>query len=45
MDFTQVNLFGKKSFSDLLKEIHSNQKDKEVQLRSLTKGKVLILIL
>ena len=38
MDFTQVNLFGKKSFSDLLKEIHSNQKDKEVQLRSLIEG-------
>ena len=38
MDFSQVNLFGKKSFSDLLKEIHSNQKDKEVQLRSLIEG-------
>ena len=38
MDFTQVNLFGKKSFSDLLKEIHTNQKDKEVQLRSLIEG-------
>jgi hypothetical protein len=35
MDFSQVNLFGKKTFADLLKEIHSNQKDKEVQLRSL----------
>ena len=35
MDFTQVNLFGKKTFADLLKEIHTNQKDKEVQLRSL----------
>ena len=33
MDFSQVKLFGKKSFSDLLKEIHVNQKDKEVQLR------------
>ena len=30
MDFSQVNLFGKKSFSDLLKEIHSNQKDKAI---------------
>jgi len=38
MDFTQVNLFGKKTFADLLKEIHSNQKDKEVQLRSLIEG-------
>ena len=38
MDFSQVNLFGKKSFSDLLKEIHNNQKDKEVQLRSLIEG-------
>ena len=35
MDFSQVNLFGKKTFADLLKEIHTNQKDKEVQLRSL----------
>jgi len=35
MDFTQVNLFGKKSFSDLLKEIHSNQKDKEMLFSSL----------
>ena len=38
MDFSQVNLLGKKSFSDLLKEIHTNQKDKEVQLRSLIEG-------
>ena len=38
MDFSQVTLFGKKSFSDLLKEIHVNQKDKEVQLRSLIEG-------
>ena len=38
MDFSQVNLFGKKTFADLLKEIHSNQKDKEVQLRSLIEG-------
>ena len=35
MDFSNVTLFGKKKFSDLLKEIHTNQKDKEVQLRSL----------
>ena len=38
MDFSQVKLFGKKNFSDLLKEIHVNQKDKEVQLRSLIEG-------
>jgi hypothetical protein len=38
MDFSQVTLFGKKNFSDLLKEIHTNQKDKEVQLRSLIEG-------
>ena len=31
-------VFGKKKFSDLLKEIHTNQKDKEVQLRSLIEG-------
>ena len=38
MDFSQVKLFGKKNFSDLLKEIHTNQKDKESQLRSLIEG-------
>ena len=38
MDFSQINLFGKKSFADLLKEIHTNQKDKEIQLRSLIEG-------
>ena len=38
MDFSQVKLFGKKNFSDLLKEIHINQKDKETQLRSLIEG-------
>ena len=38
MDFSNVKLFGKKNFSDLLKEIHTNQKDKEVQLRSLIEG-------
>ena len=37
MDFSQVKLFGKKNFSDLLKEIHVNQKDKEVQLRHMMK--------
>jgi hypothetical protein len=38
MDFSQINLFGKKSFADLLKEIHTNQRDKEIQLRSLIEG-------
>ena len=38
MDFSNVTLFGKKKFSDLLKEIHTNQKDKEIQLRSLIEG-------
>ena len=38
MDFTQITLFGKKTYADLLKEIHTNQKDKEVQLRSLIEG-------
>ncbi len=38
MDFSQIKLFGNKKFSDLLKEIHVNQKDKEVQLRSLIEG-------
>ena len=38
MDFSQVKLFGKKNFSDLLKEIHTNQKYKETQLRSLIEG-------
>ena len=33
-----LELFGKKNFADLLKEIHTNQKDKEVQLRSLIEG-------
>ena len=32
MDFSQIKLFGKKNFSDLLKEIHVNQ------LRSLIEG-------
>ena len=38
MDFSKVKLFGNKKFSDLLREIHVNQKDKEVQLRSLIEG-------
>ena len=38
MDFSSIKLFGKKNFAALLKEIHTNQKDKEVQLRSLIEG-------
>eukprot|EP01050_Picozoa_sp_SAG11_P001027 SAG11_NODE_41_length_21459_cov_5.742884_14_plen_124_part_00 len=38
MDFSSIKLFGKKNFADLLKEIHTKQKDKEVQLRSLIEG-------
>ena len=38
MDFSSIKLFGKKNFADLLKEIHTNKKDKEVQLRSLIEG-------
>jgi hypothetical protein len=38
MDFEQIKLFGKKNFADLLKEIHTNQKDKEGQLKSLIEG-------
>ena len=38
MDFSSIKFFGKKNFADLLKEIHTNQKDKEVQLRSLIEG-------
>ena len=38
MDFSSIKLFRKKNFADLLKEIHTNQKDKEVQLRSLIEG-------
>ena len=35
MDFSQVKLFGKKNFSDLLKEIHTNQKKKGKQIGQL----------
>ena len=36
MDFNQVTLFGNKTFSDLLKEIYNNSKEK--QISSLIKG-------
>jgi len=38
MDFNQVTLFGNKTFSDLLKEIYNNSKDKEKQISSLIQG-------
>jgi hypothetical protein len=38
MDFNQVTLFGSKTFSDLLKEIYNNSKDKEKQISSLIQG-------
>jgi hypothetical protein len=34
MDFSQV-IFDKKTFADLLKEIHSNAKNKEKQIKAL----------
>lgn len=38
MDFNQVTLFGNKTFSDLLKEIYTNSKDKEKQISALIQG-------
>jgi hypothetical protein len=35
MDFNKVNLFGKKSFADLLKEIYDNSRVKEKQISEL----------
>lgn len=35
MDFNSVTLFGKKTFADLLKEIHSNSSNKEKEIRNL----------
>jgi hypothetical protein len=35
MDFNSVTLFGKKTFADLLKEIHSNSTAKEKEIRDL----------
>ena len=52
MDFNEINLFGKKTFGDILKEIYNNQKDKEKEIRDLiidmkpmieTKGDAVIL--
>jgi mRNA-degrading endonuclease YafQ of YafQ-DinJ toxin-antitoxin module len=35
MDFNTITLFGKKSFADLLKEIHTNSSNKEKEIRTL----------
>jgi hypothetical protein len=35
MDFNNITLFGKKTFADLLKEIHTNSSSKEKEIRNL----------
>jgi hypothetical protein len=35
MDFNTITLFGKKTFADLLKEIHTNSSNKEKEIRIL----------
>ena len=35
MDFNTITLFGKKTFADLLKEIHTNSSNKEKEIRNL----------
>ena len=35
MDFNSVTLFGKKTFADLLKEIHTNSSNKEKQIKEM----------
>lgn len=35
MEFNDIILYGKKNFSDVLKEIHTNQQDKEKELKQL----------
>jgi hypothetical protein len=35
MDFNNITLFGKKTFADLLKEIHTNSSNKEKEIRGL----------
>jgi hypothetical protein len=35
MDFNNITLFGKKTFADLLKEIHTNSSNKEKEIRLL----------
>jgi len=38
MDFNSITLFGKKTFADLLKEIHTNSSTKEKEIKSLIEG-------
>jgi hypothetical protein len=38
MDFNSITLFGKKTFADLLKEIHTNSSNKEKEIRGLIEG-------
>ena len=38
MDFNSVTLFGKKTFADLLKEIHTNSSNKEKEIKNLIEG-------
>jgi hypothetical protein len=38
MDFNSVTLFGKKTFADLLKEIHTNSSSKEKEIKGLIEG-------
>lgn len=35
MDFNSITLFGKKTFADLLKEIHTNSSNKEKEIKTL----------
>lgn len=35
MDFNNITLFGKKTFADILKEIHTNSSNKEKEIRVL----------
>jgi hypothetical protein len=35
MDFNDITLFGKKTFADLLKEIHTNSSSKEKEIKNL----------
>jgi hypothetical protein len=35
MDFSNITIFGKKTFADLLKEIHTNSSNKEKEIRIL----------
>lgn len=35
MDFNDIKVYGKKNFADVLKEIHTAQKDKEKELKNL----------